>query len=110
MNKNEKRIPLTHGTAVVDKEVSPETVNALNKMVECAYKQQSESLRLSGVSASIEYSWVAGADKNFCAVVEEGSEEQLELQAKMDECKRLYGGRAQFWKRYLLLTDYGYAQ
>ena len=49
MQENEKRISLTHGTAVVDKDESQETVNALNKMVECANKQQRESLRLSDV-------------------------------------------------------------
>jgi hypothetical protein len=49
MQENEKRIPLTRGTAVVEKDVSQETANALNKMVECAYKQQSKSFRLSPV-------------------------------------------------------------
>ena len=49
MQENEKRIPLTHGTALVNKDVSQETVEALNKLVECAYKQKSKSLRLSVV-------------------------------------------------------------
>lgn len=52
MKENEKRIPLTHGTAVVDKDVSPETVEALNNLVKCAYKQKSKSLRLSPVVES----------------------------------------------------------
>ena len=101
MQENEKRIPLTHGTAVVGKDVSPEVVNALNKMVECAYKQQSESLRLSGVGARIRYSWVTGADQNMCATVDEGSPKQIELQSKMDESKRLYGGASTFRKMYV---------
>jgi hypothetical protein len=101
MQKNEKRIPLKFGTAVVDQGISTETVNALNQMVESAYKQVSESLRLSPVSARIRYSWIGGSDKNFCATVEEGSQEQIELQAKMDESKRLYGGASTFRKMYV---------
>lgn len=101
MQENENRIPLTHGTAVADKDVSQETVNALNKMVECAHKQVSESLRLSPVSARIRYSWIGGADKNLCATVDEGSPDQIKLQQKMDESKRLYGGRSPFRKIYV---------
>jgi hypothetical protein len=39
MESNEKRIRLTHGTAVVSKDVSQETIDALNNMVALAYKQ-----------------------------------------------------------------------
>lgn len=35
--EEQKRIKLTHGSARVDKDVSPETVEALNKLSELAY-------------------------------------------------------------------------
>ena len=101
MQKNEKRIPLKFGTAVVDQCISPETVNALNQMVVSAHKQVSESLRLSPVSARIYYSWTGGADKNFCATVDEGSPDHIEMQQKMDESKRMHGGRSTFQKMYV---------
>ena len=34
MKKNEKRIPLRHGTAVVNKNIDKVTVDALNRMAE----------------------------------------------------------------------------
>ena len=44
-----KRIPLKHGSAHVSKDVKPETVEALNKMVELAYEMEFKPLRLSFV-------------------------------------------------------------
>lgn len=39
VEKNEIRIKLTHGTAVVSKDVAPETVKSLNALVVAAYNQ-----------------------------------------------------------------------
>jgi|GEM_PF-4784927 len=52
MQENEKRIPLKYGTAVVDKNVKPETIEALNAMAELAYNKVSE-LRTSMVQQTI---------------------------------------------------------
>ena len=43
MNKDEKRIPLKHGTAVVKKDANQSTIDALEKMVGLAHKQVSDN-------------------------------------------------------------------
>lgn len=41
-NKNQKRIKLIHGTARVDENISQDTIDALNRMVQLAYQSTKE--------------------------------------------------------------------
>lgn len=44
MTENEKRVALTHGTAVVDKNASPELIEALDNLSKSLYNKYFKSL------------------------------------------------------------------